>query len=347
MKKLVLAMVFTLFVFILGGCDFFGTPYDKMMNAFEAVIINQNAIDIEVETSMDFLTNYYGLDDTTTNVSMTYFIDEEEVALETTMLEQKVNLYIAQRGDTLLAYYIDDEMLLPIEMEELEGTVPFDSTIFHLEDYTGKEQWESDFVETEEGVFEVEVELETLFDDEMFQDVEESFTSVGATIESLVGKIAKITVSYDETTHALTMIFDLESFEIVIANTTYELKLDEVITISPSTKTPINYQLYHTYPVESIEHINRTYQVNEDIKGDLYQDAVGYFKFHLTPGNYIITIKDNAGTFNMDFYDKNLNLLTRNVTGTYTITTEGDYYLKITSRQGYGHFIIAIMSSSY
>ncbi len=347
MKKLVLLMVFGLLVFGLGGCDFFGTPYDKMMNVFEAEIIDENAIDISITTTVDYGDNSYNLDPMTTAVFMTYFVNEKEVAVIASLDTVTLDVYLAQKGDTMLAYIQDRNRLYPVEMDELEDAIPFDSTIFNLADYTGKAEWESKFEEVEEGVFKTEVSLETLFDDEMFQDIEESFTSVGATVESLVGKMAELTVSYDATTKSLTMIFDLESFDVTMNDETLSIKLDEEIVISKSTKEPINYQEYHTYPVTNIDHINRTYQLNEDIEGDLYDGQFGYFKFHLTPGNYMVTIKDNQGFFDLAFYNSSLTMIERNQSGSITLTTEGDYYLKVTGRDNFGYFIIALAGTSF
>ena len=220
MKKVLLVLILNLFIVTMMGCDFFGTPYDKMMNAFEAEIIGQNAIDISVVTTMDYVIDTYDLEATRTTVSMTYFIEEEAVSVTTSVVGQSIELYIDQSNDGLIAYMPDGNKLYPIDMTDVEEFVPIDTTIFDIEDYTGKAQWESEFEETEEGVFETEISLETLFDDDMFKDIEESFTSVGATVESLIDKVAKITVSYDASLKELSMIFDLESFEVTTLDST-------------------------------------------------------------------------------------------------------------------------------
>ncbi len=345
MKKLTLIFSLFLLSFSVIGCDFFGTPYDKMMNSFEKVIVDKNAIEINIITSMDFLVNYLGIEDSTTTMTMTYFVEQKEVLVSTSMFNQAVELYFAQVGEDLLTYYIDEDRLHPLDTSEVENSVPIDTTMFHLEDFTGKASWESDFEETEEGVFVVEVLLEDLFDDEMFSDIEASFTAAGATLESLVGKKAIITVSYDTNIETLTMLFDMEAFPLTIYNTTYELKIDQVIEISPSSKTPINYNDYHTYPVENVNHINRTYQVNESFEGDLSAGAIGYYKINLPVGHYAFMVQDNSGMFSVHIYDQNMTLMTPNSSKIYEIETAGDYYIKVVSNSNFGYFVMAVVGT--
>ena len=270
MKKLMLSMVLALFSFSIMGCDFFGTPYDKMMDKFEKQIADSKVIEIETDVRMDFVGNPEGTQDVVTISKMTYFTEEQSILARTSVMSETYELYFIQKGEDLLSFLGEEDMLYPIPLADTEDLIPVDTTIFDLNEYTGKAAWESDFEETEEGVFEVEVSLATLFDDEMFEDIEESFTSAGMTIEALDDKTAILTFTYDEERGRLTMNFAIESFEVTIYSTTYEIKIDEEISISSGSETPLDMSKYHSYPVKEIDDVIRTYQANEYFKGEFY-----------------------------------------------------------------------------
>lgn len=343
MKKLMLSMVLALFSFSIMGCDFFGTPYDKMMDKFEKQIADSKVIEIETDVRMDFVGNPEGTQDVVTSSKMTYFTEEQSILARTSVMSETYELYFIQKGEDLLSFLVQEDMLYPIPLADTEDLIPVDTTIFDLNEYTGKAAWESDFEETEEGVFEVEVSLATLFDDEMFEDIEESFTSAGMTIETLDDKTAILTFTYDEERGRLTMNFDIESFEVTIYSTTYEIKIDEEISISSGSETPLDMSKYHSYPVKEIDDVIRTYQANEYFKGEFYSGDQGYYRFNLTKGSYSLVINDDRNLYDIYFYDSDLTQLSRNIDGTYPADEDGIYYIEIVARSSSGYFDLKLV----
>lgn len=345
MKKFILSLVICILSFVLTGCDLFGTPYDKMMNKFEKQIVGSEVIEIEQNIKLNFVGDIYGMEDTESKIKMTYFTKDQSIYARTNQMNQLIEIYLIQKENELFAYYIDDAMLYPIDMKEIEDTFPVDTTLFNLEDYTGKASWESDFTEKTEGVFSVEISLKTLFDDEMFEDIEESFTQSGATIEALDNKMATITVSYDETRGRLTMTFDMEAFNITMYSNVYTLKVDQEIIISSGTEKPLDMSNYHSYPVKEVKQIIRTYLPNEYFKGEFQPSDRGYFRFNLTAGKYSMISIDSQGMFDIYYYDKDLVKINPNLDGTFTAEADGIYYLEVVSKNDYGQFELKLVKT--
>lgn len=343
MKKLILSLVLTLFSLSIMGCDFFGTPYDKMMNQFEKQMADSKVIEIETDVRMDFVGNPSGLQDVVTSTKMTYFTEEQSILARASAMGETYEVYFIQKGEDLLSFLIDEDMMYPIPLTDIEDLIPVDTTIFDISEYTGKAAWESDFEEIEEGVFEVEVSLATLFDDEMFEDIEESFTSLGMTLEALDDKTAILTFTYNEERGRLTMSFDIQSFVVSIYSTDYEIKIDEEISISSGSETAPDMSSYHSYPVKDIEDIIRTYQANEYFKGEFNSGDQGYYRFSLTKGTYTLVINDDRNLYDIYLYDSSLTQISKNLDGTFPVAADGTYYLEVVARSSSGYFDLKLV----